>query len=107
MNKQTLTSSDIVLRPLEDRDIPSLIKWSEDAGLRRLIGEVVPMDWREAEAFLGTARSDPSREWYVVALRDGSAIGEAGLLRIFPAWLTADVSVVIGEAGERGKGYGT
>jgi len=107
MNGPTLASSDIVLRPLEERDIPSLVRWSEDAGLRRLIGEVAPIDRREAGAFLGTARSDPSREWYMVSLRDGRAIGEAGLLRIFPAWRTADVSVVIGEAGERGKGYGS
>ena len=107
MNEPTLTSKDVVLRPLEDRDVPSLVRWSEDPELRRLIGEVVPMTSEEARAFLRMARSDATREWYAVAIKDGRAIGEAGLLRIFPAWRTADVSVIIGEDGERGKGYGT
>ena len=107
MNEPTLSAQDVILRPLEERDIPSLVKWSEDPELRRLIGEVAPMDAGEAAAFLEKARMDASREWYAVALRDGRAVWEAGLLRIFPAWRTADASVIIGEAGERGKGHGT
>jgi len=106
MNEPTLSTPDVILRPLEERDIPSLLRWSQDPELRKLIGEVAPMDPREAATFLAKARTDASREWYAVTLRDGRAIGEAGLLRIFPAWRTADVSVIIGEAGERGKGYG-
>jgi diamine N-acetyltransferase len=107
MNEPTLTAPDVLLRPLEDRDVPSLVRWSEDSGLRRLIGEVAPMDPGEAAIFLERARTDATREWYAVTLKNGRVIGEAGLLRMFPAWRTADLSVIIGEAGQRGKGHGT
>jgi len=107
MNGPTLSAKDITLRPLEEADLPSLVRWSEDPELRGLIGEVAPMTMEEAAAFLAGARTDAAREWYAVTLRDGRMVGEAGLLRIFPAWRTADMTVIIGEAGERGKGYGT
>ena len=106
MTDRTLTADDVLLRPLEEGDIPSLVRWSEDPELRKLTGEVAPMDREEAEAFLERTRTEESRRWFAVVV-DGRAIGETGLLRIFPAWRTTDVSVIIGEAGERGKGYGT
>ena len=104
MTDRTLAAADVLLRPLEEGDIPSLIRWSEDPELRQLTGEVAPMDQQQAEAFLEKTRTEESRRWFAVTV-DGRIIGEAGLLRIFPAWRTTDVSVVLGE--ERGKGYGT
>ena len=105
---RVLTGERVRLRPLEDEDAILLQMWSEDPGLRRLTGEVSPMSQAETEAFLEKARNDEAREWFAVTIReDGRVIGEAGLLRKFPPWRTVDVSVIIGEADERGKGYGT
>ncbi len=104
MTSDTLTGKDVVLRPLEEGDIPSLIRWSEDPELRRLIGEVAPMTQAEAEAFMERTRTDVSRRWFAVTV-EGRLIGETGLLRIFPEWRTTDMSVILAE--ERGKGYGT
>jgi diamine N-acetyltransferase len=104
MTDQTLTTGDVVLRPLEERDLPHLIRWSEDPDLRWLTGETAPMDEEEARAFREKVRTEESRRWFAVTV-GGRIIGEAGLLRIFPAWRTTDVSIILGE--ERGKGYGT
>lgn len=104
MTSDTLTGKDVVLRPIEEKDLPSLIRWSEDPKLRRLIGETAPMTRVEAEAFLERTRTDESRRWFAVTV-DGRLIGETGLLRIFPEWRTTDMSVILAE--ERGKGYGT
>jgi len=104
MTDRTLTGKDVVLRPLEEDDIPHLIRWSNDPELRKLTGEVAPMTQAEAEALLEKARTDESRRWFAITV-DGRMIGETGLLRIFPEWRTTDMTVILGE--ERGKGYGT
>ena len=38
---------------------------------------------------------------------DDRVIGETGLLRMFHAWHTTDISIIIGEKDTWGKGYGT
>jgi RimJ/RimL family protein N-acetyltransferase len=66
------------------------------------------MSWAEAEAFYDRVKSDVHRLWFIVALVENDrAIGEAGLLRMFPAWRTTDLSIIIGERDAQGKGYGT
>ena len=103
-----LTGERVRLRPLEDEDAVLLRRWSEDPQLRKLTGEVSSMSRVEAEAFLEKARKDESRLWFAITLADGGrVIGEAGLLRMFPPWRTSDVTIIVGEADERGKGYGT
>lgn len=104
MTSEILASKDVILRPLQETDLPHLIRWSQDPELRKLIGETAPMTQSEAEAFLEKTRTDESRRWFAITV-DGRIIGETGLLRIFPAWRTTDMSVILGE--ERGKGYGT
>lgn len=89
-------------------DLVYLRKWSDDAEIRGLIGETTPMSQADCEKFLEKVYADSSREWFVVAMKkDHRVIGEAGLLRMDPAWRTTDVSVIIDEKEEWGKGYGT
>jgi RimJ/RimL family protein N-acetyltransferase len=66
------------------------------------------MSRAKAEEFYERARSDDQRVWFMIALKeDDRVIGEAGLLRMFPAWRTTDLSIIIGETDAQGKGYGT
>jgi RimJ/RimL family protein N-acetyltransferase len=56
------------------------------------------MSSAKAEAFYEQVKSDEHRVWFIVALKENDrAIGEAGLLRMFPAWRTTDLSIIIGE----------
>jgi len=44
----------------------------------------------------------------MVVLKDGDIlIGEAGLLRMFPAWRTTDLSIILREKKYWGLGYGS
>ncbi|MBU2439364.1 GNAT family N-acetyltransferase [bacterium] len=43
----------------------------------------------------------------IVIKENDRLIGEAGLLRMFHAWRTTDISIIIGEKDAWGKGYGT
>ena len=96
------------MRPLVRGDLVYLRKWLEDAEIRGLIGEVTPMSKEDSEKFLKKVRADTARAWFMVVVKENNeVIGEAGLLRMDPIWRTTDVSVIIWDKEEWGKGYGT
>jgi RimJ/RimL family protein N-acetyltransferase len=104
----SLTGESVHLRPVKPEDVACIQRWCNDPEIMKLTGEVEPMSREDAEAYLRRLTGDEDRLWFIVALKEnGKAIGEAGLLRIFPAWKTTDLSIIIGEKGEWGKGYGT
>ncbi|MCG8350337.1 MAG: GNAT family N-acetyltransferase [Chloroflexales bacterium] len=96
------------LRPLVRGDLDQIRHWTNDPQLRRLTGQVKPMTETECEEFYQRTQDQTSRVWFIITLKaTGKAIGEAGLLRMFPPWRTTDLTMIIGEREERGKGYGT
>lgn len=98
----------VYLRALEKKDLIYIRKWSNDPEIRKLIGEVASMSQADADKFLERVYSDNTREWFVIVVKENDrVIGEAGLLRMFPAWRTTDISIIIGEKDAWGKGYGT
>ncbi len=98
----------VYLRPLEKDDFSQLYVWSNDPEIRGLTGEVFPTSQESVEEFQGRLRTDSSRVWFgVVVKEDDHLIGEAGLLRMFPAWRTTDLSLIIGDRAAWRKGYGT
>ncbi len=98
----------VYLRPLEREDLPLICKWANDPEIRALTGEVTPMSRAGAEEWFERVRTDRDRVWFIVALKENDRpIGEAGLLRMFPAWRTTDLSIIIGEKDAWDKGYGS
>jgi RimJ/RimL family protein N-acetyltransferase len=103
-----LTGKRVKLRPLVREDLVYLRKWLGDAEVRGLIGEVASMSKADSEKFLEKVRADTERAWFMVVVKENNkVIGEAGLLRMDRAWRTTDISVIIWEREEWGKGYGT
>jgi diamine N-acetyltransferase len=102
-----LTGSQVYLRPIEKDDLKQLYIWSNDPEIRGLIGEVFPTSQTGLEEYLAKIQADPSRVWFgIVRQENDQLIGEAGLLRMFPAWRATDLSIIIGERSAWGKGYG-
>lgn len=98
----------VYLRPVEKEDLPLIRKWADDPEIRALTGEVAPMSQAAAEEWFEHVQADRDRVWFIVALKENDRpIGEAGLLRMFPAWRTTDLSIIIGEKDAWGKGYGS
>ena len=104
----TLVGERVRLTALKRGDLVRLREWLEDAEIRGLIGEVAPMSETDSEKFLEKVRGDAQRAWFMVIVRENNkVIGEAGLLRMDRTWRTTDISVIIWERDEWGKGYGT
>ncbi len=98
----------VYLRPLEKDDLAHIRQWSNDPEIRRLTGEVRPMTQAGADAFFDKVQNDQDRVWFAVVLKENDQlIGETGLLRMFPAWRTTDLSIILGEKQAWGQGYGT
>jgi RimJ/RimL family protein N-acetyltransferase len=102
-----LADERILLRPFTKKDLAHFVRWSEDAELRKLIGEIEPMSQAEAEKWYKELCADENRAWYtIVVKKDNRVIGEAGLLRMFKPWRNTDMTIIIGEKDARRKGYG-
>ena len=98
----------IYLRPFSQDDSAYVKRWFDDPEIRKLTGEVKALSLEETEEFYERLRTSTDRVWFVIVLKDDDrVIGEAGLLRIFMPWRNTDVSIIIGEREEWGKGYGT
>ncbi len=103
-----LESNRLYLRPVEPEDLPAIRRWVNDPEVRGMIGEVRPASRHDSEEWLKRVQEDRDRVWFVVVLKEtGRVIGEAGLLRIFPAWRQADMTVIIGDKEYWGQGYGS
>jgi len=104
---ESLIGERIFLRPFSKKDLPHIQRWSTDAELRRLTGEIAPISQAEVEKFYRELRADENRAWFAIVLKKGNrVIGEAGLLRMFRPWRNTDMTIIIGEKDARGKGYG-
>jgi RimJ/RimL family protein N-acetyltransferase len=98
----------VYLRPFEKEDLPQLYVWFNDPEIRGLTGEVYPTSQKSMEGYLERIQSDRDRVWFGIALRENDQlIGETGLLRMFPAWRTTDLSIMIFDKTAWRKGYGT
>ncbi len=103
-----LMGEKIYLRPVCKDDLDCLQRWANDPETRKLIGEVMPTGVVETEKWFEELIDDESRVWFVIVLRENNKIiGETGLLRMSHPWRATDLTMIIGEEDERGKGYGS
>ena len=103
-----LIGENIYLKPTERTDLEHFQKWTNDSEVRKLIGEVTPMNEKDLDAYYERLTQDKSRIWFTIVLKkDNRIIGETGLLRMFHLWRNTDLSIILGEKDTWGKGYGT
>ena len=108
MESGFLIGERVYLRPIEKEDMPLLRAWANDPETRPLIGDIKPMNQAAAEKYFERIQNDEDRVWFIVVEKEtGRPIGEAGLLRIFHPWRTADLTMILGDKQARGKGYGS
>lgn len=100
-----LEAEDIYLRPFEKEDVVFFNRWYNDPGTRAKIGEVGPTSIFQAEKII--ERNDKDSVWFAIVRKiDDKVIGETGLLRMFYAWATTDLTIIIPDKEDQHKGYG-
>ena len=103
-----LIGQTVTLGPILPTDLAQLFVWSDDPALARLNEPYIPKNLqREAEFWLN-AGGDSSRVFLAIRLRTApEAIGHVQITNIHPIHRSATLGVLIGDAGNRGKGLGS
>ncbi len=104
-NYKFLESDNVYLRPFIKEDSDFFKKWYNDKETRAKIGEVLPATEQEIEDVIN--RKNKNSVWFAIVRKsDNQIIGETGLLRMFEAWRTTDLTIIIPDTSCQGKGYG-
>ena len=102
-----LKSNRVVLRPVLREDIPLLIKWINDPGVRMYLGRNLPVMEADEQEWFDTLHKRKATDLVFTIIADGTPIGVMGLHRIDLINGTATTGALIGEKEYWGKGYGT
>ena len=100
-------SKRVVLRPLEEEDIPLLVRWINDPEITRFLKAVYPMTIADEKEWLEQLRKNHDKDIVFMIVAEGKPIGVMGLHRINWIHRWAKTGAVIGEKGYWGKGYGS
>jgi RimJ/RimL family protein N-acetyltransferase len=90
--------------PLEERHLPSMLKWLNDADLRDNIGTVFPIPLARHLEWYKSLISDRSRLVLAIELESGEHVGTIGLHGIDLIYRNAELWIYLGESGQRGSG---
>jgi RimJ/RimL family protein N-acetyltransferase len=102
-----LEGDKIVLGPITPNDFQALFRWGDDIEAARLNEPYRPAVWRNQEELWFNVGRDPSRVFFSIRKRDGNAIiGYVQITAIDAVHRSASVGLRIGEAADRGRGYG-
>jgi RimJ/RimL family protein N-acetyltransferase len=98
----------VLLRPLERGDIPTLRRWMNDPEITQFLTRVFPlMEREEEEWFDNLHKSKNTVALGIVERKRKKLIGSIGLHGINWEQRTATTGTVLGEKDCWGKGYGT
>lgn len=98
------------LRASERSDVPTFVRWFNDADVIRNLAMRAPMsEAAEAQWFdrMLAAQGTTDYHFVICLLDDGRPIGTVGLHGLDLVNGNAEFGIAIGEKGEWGKGYGT
>lgn len=100
----------VYLRPAERDDVPTFVRWFNDADVLRNLAMFAPMSDAAESAWFDrmlAAQGTTDYHFVICLLADGRPIGTIGLHDISWKDGTADFGIAIGEKDEWNKGYGT
>ncbi|MGH2429685.1 MAG: GNAT family N-acetyltransferase [Candidatus Limnocylindria bacterium] len=100
----------VYLRPAERDDVPSFVRWFNDADVLRNLAMRAPMSQAAEEGWFDRMLANQGKTDYlfvICLLADGHAIGTIGLHGLDLENGSAEFGIAIGEKDEWGKGYGT
>lgn len=107
MKSEFLPGSRLYLRPLELEDGRAVVEWMNDREVLRYLTKTIPINSFREDEFLRTLYKDEKNVHLGIVVRDDHRlIGRVSLVNIDIVSRTAELSLVIGDRGAWGKGYG-
>jgi RimJ/RimL family protein N-acetyltransferase len=100
----------VYLRPAERDDVPTFVRWFNDAEVLRNLAMFAPMSQAGEEAWfdrMSAAQGKTAYHFVICLLADDRPIGTIGLEDIHPEDGRAEFGIAIGEKADWNKGYGT
>jgi RimJ/RimL family protein N-acetyltransferase len=104
--KETIYGERIILRPLCEADAEFFARWYNEPEVMFECGFNKPTTL-EAEFERIRKPEEIDEDWYAITDLSGRIVGETGLLRMWPHWHCTDMSMIIPDPDDRGKGYGS
>jgi len=104
--KPQIIGNKVILRPLREEDAEFFTHWYNDPEVMFECGFHEPTLLEEELMRIRRPETEDST-WYAVTDKEtGKIVGETGLLRIWPHWRCTDLSIIIPNPADQGKGYG-
>jgi len=104
--KPEIIGNKVILRPLREADAEFFAHWYNDPEVMFECGFHELTKLEDELARIRCPETDDST-WYAVTDKEtGRIVGETGLLRIWPHWHCTDLSIIIPNPADQGKGYG-
>ena len=104
--KESITGNKVILRALRESDAEFFAHWYNTPEVMFECGFHKPTTL-ESELRRIRTPEDADEDWYAITDLSGEIIGETGFLRMWPHWRCTDMSMIIPNPNDRGKGYGS
>lgn len=101
--KKNIVGKRVILRERRKEDAEFYAYWYSQPKIMFQCGFTEPTTVEQEEKIPDAEDSD----WYTITDLNGKIIGETGLLRMWPVWHCTDLSIMIPNPEDQGKGYGT
>jgi len=103
--KENIIGNKIILRALQESDAEYFAYWYSQPEVMFQCGFHKPSTVEDELALIRNPQ--PDRDWYAITDLSGKLIGETGLLRMWHHWHCTDMTLIIPDPAEQGKGYGS
>lgn len=102
--EKRIAGDKVILRERRDEDAEFFARWYNDSGVMFKCAFTEPTTVEKELATI--RRKAPDSDWYAITDKAGSIVGETGLLRMWIPWRCCDLSIIIPDPADQGKGYG-
>ena len=103
--KSSIKGNKVILRELRGEDAEFFARWFSAPEVMFECGFHKPTTPEAERARIATPERS-GEDWYAITDLSGRLIGETGLLRMWPHWRCTDMSMIIPNPADQGKGYG-
>jgi RimJ/RimL family protein N-acetyltransferase len=102
-----IRGENVILREQREEDAEFFAYWFNQPEIMFQCGFTETTDLETEKKYINEYHRSDDSDWYTITDTEGNVIGETGLLRMFPAWNSTDLTIIIPDPARQDKGYGS